>query len=146
MSMSDTDLHPFAPRLLVIDDDPAVRILLAAIFRCQGFVVESAGDGVTALRRLRRESWDAVVADLMLPDPNGFEIIRELKSHNPALLRRMIVLTAAADPVLRDFSDGALVRRVVAKPFEVGELLADVLSCLPAAPNVAFEARERYVH
>ena len=122
-----------SPRLLVIEDDFATHFLLLTIFRRQRFVVEEACDGVSALIRLRREPWDAVILDLMLPDPNGYEILRELASRDPGLVSRTVVLTAADQRMLRDWSDGTRVRRVMRKPFNVDELVDVVLSSPPRA-------------
>ena len=122
-----------AARLLVIEDDEAVQILMKAIFQRHGMAVDSAGDGDTALDRLRRTSYDAVILDLMVPGPNGFEIIHEMKSRERALLERTIVLTAASDATLRHFTDGQLVRRVMRKPFDLDEFVAEVLALTPGA-------------
>jgi CheY-like chemotaxis protein len=118
--------------LLLIDDDEAIRTLIHAIFRRNDVVVDSAADGAAALERLRRREYDAILLDLMLPGVNGFEVIRDLKSRNPKLLDRTIVLTAASDRTLRDFTDGRLVRRVMRKPFDVGDLMREVLAMEPA--------------
>ncbi len=134
-------------RLLVVDDDPSIHILMTAIFRRRGFTVEIAADGRTALDRLRREHFDAVILDLMLPGPNGYEIVRELKSRDTALLGRTILLTAARELMLRDFDDGRLLRRVMTKPFVVNELVDEVLACVPPAGNLVRDAlHEQHVH
>lgn len=127
--MNDTTDRASSPRLLVIEDDFATRFLLGTIFRREGLIVEEASDGLAALSRLRREAWDVVILDLMLPEPNGFEILRELGNRSPELLDRTVVLTAADQRMLRDFSDGARVCRVMRKPFNVEELIEVVLSC-----------------
>lgn len=118
----------FSIRLLVVDDDQPIQSLMKAIFQKMPVIVDCVGDGDTALQRLRRSSCDAVILDLMVPGPNGFEIIREIKSRDALLLERTIVLTAAPDTMLRDFDDGKLVRRVIAKPFDIADLVAEVLS------------------
>src|SRR5688500_11931767 len=104
-------------RLLVIDDDEALRKLMSTIFmRRNDVVAECVGDGDAALKRLRTRSYDVVILDLMLPGTNGFDVIRELKSRAPDLLRRTIVLTAVSQSMLRDFDDAKLVRRLMRKP------------------------------
>jgi DNA-binding response OmpR family regulator len=121
-----------AARVLVVDDDEPIRILLQAIFLRHNVALDLAGDGDTALGHLRRSRYDAVILDLMLPGQNGFELLREMKSRDPRLLERTIVLTAVSDLTLRDFADGRLVRRVMRKPFDLDELVGEVLSCAPA--------------
>src|SRR5688572_6095984 len=90
-------------RLLIVDDDDGIRSLMAAIFKPLEIEVDFVGDGRMALNRIRCQDYDAIVLDLMLPAVNGFEVIRELKTMKPSLLSRTLVLTAAADPPLRDF-------------------------------------------
>jgi len=121
-----------AARVLAVDDDEPIRILLQAIFRRHRVILDLAADGDTALGYLRRNRYDAVILDLMLPGQNGFELLREMKSRDPQLLACTIILTAASDLTLRDFADGRLVRRVMRKPFDLDELVGEVLSCAPA--------------
>ncbi|HEX2059921.1 MAG TPA: response regulator [Thermoanaerobaculia bacterium] len=132
-------------KLLLVDDDGAVQILIKAIFHRYDLTVDCAGDGDTALYRLRRSHYDAVLLDLMLPGANGFEIIRELKSRDRALLARTIVLTAAGDAMLRDFTDVRFLRRLMHKPFDLDELVVEVLSLTRAVfdHRIALQREER---
>jgi CheY-like chemotaxis protein len=127
VSMDATALPPL--RLLVIDDDEPIQILMKALFKHSNVIIESAGDGETGLGKLRHQHYDAILLDLMLPRMNGFEVIRELKSHDLQTLRHVVVLTAASERTLRDFGDGALVRRVMRKPFDTSDLIDEVLAC-----------------
>jgi DNA-binding response OmpR family regulator len=121
--------RPAAARLLVVDDDASIQNLMQAIFRPEGMMVDFAPNGRAALNKLRSERYDALILDLMLPELNGFELIRELKSREPSVLARTIVLTAAADRTLRDFDDAKLVRRVMRKPFELRDFVDEVRAC-----------------
>jgi DNA-binding response OmpR family regulator len=116
-------------RLLVIDDDVAIQRLLGVVFRRHSFVVEHAFDGQAGLRELRTSVPDAVLLDLMMPGLNGFEVVRELKRIAPELLARTIVLTAASESTLRNFDDANAIRRLIRKPFDLSELVREVLSC-----------------
>ena len=135
-----TSPAPRTLRLLVVDDDVAIQTMMAAVFRREDVAIEFAGDGQTALERLRRAEYDAVVLDLMLPGTNGFEVLREVKHRSPRLLDRTIVLTAASDLTLRDFADGKLVRRLMRKPFDLGEFVGEVLACGDAGADVPASA------
>jgi CheY-like chemotaxis protein len=75
-------------------------------------------------RRRRR----TVARDLMLPGSNGFDLIRELKSRVPRLLPRTMVMTAASQPTLQDLEDARLLRRPIRKPFDLNELVSEVLA------------------
>jgi CheY-like chemotaxis protein len=116
-------------RILVVDDDDGIRGLMTAIFQPAKVEVEFAGDGETALFLIRREHFDAIVLDLMLPKINGFEVIRELKAIKPSMLERTVVLTAAGHRTLQDFEDGRLVQRVILKPFDLEAFVTTVLEC-----------------
>jgi two-component system OmpR family response regulator len=141
--MNDMNGHA-AGRLLLVEDDEAIQTLIKTIFDRQGLMVDCAADGDDALARLRRVRYDAVILDLMLPGANGFEIIQEMKSRERGLLDRTIVLTAAADVTLRDFTDGQLVRRLIRKPFDLDELVAEVLSLTSAVldPRIALPSEQ----
>ena len=115
--------------ILVVDDDPAVRTMLTALLQRFGFTVEVAGDGKTGVDKMRRKSYAAILLDLMLPNMNGFEIIRWLKSDRPLLLKHVIVLTAAANRTLAHFDDQRDVFSLVRKPFDIGDLVDQVRAC-----------------
>jgi DNA-binding response OmpR family regulator len=118
-----------ALRLLVVDDDEPIRRLMNAVFRGRDVDIDCVGDGTAALTMLRRERYDVLILDLMLPGTNGFEVIRELKSRAPEMLGRTIVLTAVSSSTLRDFDDARFLRRLIRKPFDLDELVGEVLSC-----------------
>ena len=125
--------RPNAVRLLVIDDDEAVRELLRVIFLRNGIACDFVSDGQQGLDRLSRGTYDVILLDLMLPVTNGFEVIQQLKAGERQFLARTIVLTAASDHTLRTFDDASLVRRVMHKPFDINDLVGEVRSCGAAA-------------
>jgi two-component system OmpR family response regulator len=115
-------------RLLVVEDEPALRELLAATLRGAGFEVSVAADGAAALRHAAREKPDLVVLDVMLPDLDGFEVVRRL--HGGGFPVPVVFLTARdelADKV-RGLSLGG--DDYVTKPFSFAELEARVRAVL----------------
>jgi two-component system, OmpR family, response regulator len=122
------------PTALIVEDDDATRVLIAAICARHGFQAEVAADGETAIARLRGGRYDVLVLDLLLPKVNGFELIREVRSRCPELLRRTIVVTAAGPSILADFEGGA-VFTLLRKPFDVADLVAALKACAPVAEN-----------
>jgi DNA-binding response OmpR family regulator len=108
--------------VLIIDDDPCVRGLLGALMARNGLTHETACDGAEAIAMLRRRDYGAVVLDLMLPERNGFEVLRFLKAERPHMLKRVVVITAATDSTLRDFEDRRHVAAMLRKPFDIVEL------------------------
>ena len=115
-------------RVLIVEDDEAIRTLLRTLLRHNGYVADSCEDGNEAVRRLRKESYDAILLDLMLPGQFGFDIIRFLNAEQPSMCPRVIVLTAASQATLRDF-DASSVHAVMRKPFDVHALMSRVREC-----------------
>ena len=81
-------------RLLVVEDEPNIRELLATSLRFAGFEVETAGDGTTALAMAAESEPDLVVLDVMLPDVDGFEVTRRLRDRGR---QQPIVFVTARD-------------------------------------------------
>jgi DNA-binding response OmpR family regulator len=115
-------------KVLIVEDDDAIRAMLATILARNGYSSEQCGDGDEAVRRLRTNGYDAILLDLMLPGQFGFDILRFLNAERPAMAPRVIVLTAASQATLRDF-DASQVHAVMRKPFDVHALLASVRDC-----------------
>ncbi|TDC71974.1 response regulator transcription factor [Streptomyces hainanensis] len=122
--------------LLVVDDEPTVRGLLCAALRHAGFTVAAAGTGQEALDRAREVSPDLVLLDVMLPDLDGFEVIRRLRErHGPAMTPRAghvpVVFLTARDAT-RDKVEGLVLGGddYVTKPFELEELIARIRAVL----------------
>jgi DNA-binding response OmpR family regulator len=111
-------------RILVVEDDRAVQKALRRLFESEGFAVEVASDGKSAVDAFRTLAPAAIVLDLRLPAMSGRDVCREIKSHSPTL--PIIVLSAASD-----VSDKVLLLELgaddyVTKPFSPRELLARV--------------------
>ena len=125
-----------SPKILVVDDDPDLRDLLASYLGSNGFVVASAGDGTAMWAALEAAMPDAIVLDLMLPGVDGLALTRALrvKSSVPILmlsargeeLDRVIGLEVGADDYL-------------AKPFGPRELLARLRALLRRGHTAATE-------
>jgi DNA-binding response OmpR family regulator len=116
---SDTAL-----RVLVIEDEPRIRQVLARGFAEAGIEVEESVDGRTGLARALEEDLDLVVLDLLLPELDGLSVLRVLRERRPTL--PVVILSARSDlpTKLRGFDLGAC--DYVAKPFSLDELLARV--------------------
>ncbi|MEA2462333.1 MAG: hypothetical protein QOJ98_80 [Acidobacteriota bacterium] len=115
-------------RVLVVEDDAAIRAFLATLLSHSGYACDFSPDGNDAVDRLRNAEYDAILLDLMLPGQFGFDIIRFLNAERPAMSPRVIVLTAASQATLRDF-DESQVHTVMRKPFDIDQLLTNVRAC-----------------
>jgi CheY-like chemotaxis protein len=125
--------------ILVVDDDPGIRLLLVTFLRRRGFRLLEARDGYEALQTMRAGSADLVILDLMMPDVSGWDVLAE-RAADPSLQRiPMIVVTATT---CREVTAGLVdqdVYAVVAKPFDLDALLTVVTTCLhdPHVPVLA---------
>jgi CheY-like chemotaxis protein len=106
------------PRVLLAEDDPAIRRLLAMTLRRRRLDVEIAQDGSEALELLQRESWSVVVMDLMMPRVTGWDVLRWLGEHPEHRPASVIVVSAAGRDVLREL-DSSIVNAIIFKPFDV---------------------------
>lgn len=115
-------------RILVVEDDHAVQKALRRLFEAEGYAVQVAPDGNTAVETFRSLTPSAVVLDLRLPGLSGREVCRTIKEQSPAV--PIIVLSATSD-----VSDKVLLLELgaddyVTKPFSPRELLARVRAAL----------------
>jgi CheY-like chemotaxis protein len=109
------------PRVLVTEDDAAIRRLLLTTLRRRRLDVGAAEDGVEALEKLEKERWDVLVLDLMMPRMNGWELLRWLSAHPERCPGSVIVVSAADREALREL-DPSVVNAIFFKPFDVMQL------------------------
>ena len=114
-------------RVLVVDDDESIRLLLERLLGRHGYSVDTAPDGAVALDKIDQERFDAVVLDLMMPRVDGFTVLRELVKEKPEMVARVVVATAFPRDVARSRIDE--VCHVIIKPFDTSELLEAVKEC-----------------
>jgi two-component system response regulator ResD len=114
-------------RLLVVDDDDAIRRLVSAVLRRQSYEVEEARDGSEAIGKLAARDYDAMFLDLMMPVRDGYEVLAYLRERR--IDRKcVVVMTAAGTRGTRDL-DLTLVHRVLHKPFDIADILAAADEC-----------------
>jgi two-component system OmpR family response regulator len=116
------------PKLLVVEDDPNIVELLAASLRFAGFDVSAVTNGAEAVAEARRSHPDLVVLDVMLPDLDGFEVIRRIR--DSGLRTPVVFLTArdATEDKVRGLTLGG--DDYVTKPFSLEELTARIRAVL----------------
>ena len=121
--MTDTEL----PRVLVADDEPAIRMLVTRVLRRAGFDPQEANDGQEAIERLDGGQYDALVLDLMMPRVDGFGVVDHLIETKPEMMEKTIVLTAFPRTAARQRLHHLC--SIVSKPFELQELVTLVRDC-----------------
>jgi two-component system, OmpR family, response regulator MprA len=118
-----------APRLLVVDDEPAVREALRRAFALEGYAVELAGDGAAALQALDADAEpDAVVLDVLMPHVDGITVCRRLRERGSRVPVLMLTARETVGDRVAGLDAGA--DDYLVKPFALEELLARVRALL----------------
>jgi len=114
-------------RVLLVEDDASIREVAAIGLRGAGFRVTTSGDGRDGLMRARRDPFDVVLLDVMLPSLDGFEVCREIRKDSRVPIVMVTARTDTIDVVV-GLESGA--DDYVTKPFEMAELVARVRAVL----------------
>jgi len=115
-------------RILIVDDVPQNVRLLEAVLAPRGYDVVSATDGETALELMGSSHPDLVLLDVMMPDPDGYEVCRRLREDDETAVLPVIMVTASTDEKTKAIEAGA--DDLIAKPFNHAELLTRIRSLL----------------
>jgi CheY-like chemotaxis protein len=108
-------------RVLLVDDEPAVRRPLGRFLQRRGAEVCEAADGAEALAALAGGPFDIVVADLRMPGMDGASLYRALRERDPAAARRMVFLSGDVSHI-GDLDPGGIApSRILPKPVELAE-------------------------
>jgi CheY-like chemotaxis protein len=130
MQMTSEQLKPgSAPSILIVDDDAAIRTMLGAALRREGYVLETAANGAEAIDRLTDGTYSVVLLDLLMPTVDGFEVLKFLRERRPESARCLIDMTAHAEASRQLYSYREVVH-VVKKPFDLHDLLSRISSCV----------------
>ena len=117
-------------KILVIDDDLAIRVLLLAVLRRMQFQVELAEDGAVGLEKLRNNgTFDLILLDLMMPKVNGYEFIDNVTKQFPNSRPHIIVFTAAGKRGVEKIPPSAVCNSIL-KPFDLEKFIEMIADCL----------------
>ncbi len=133
------------PRVLLVDDDPALVRTVSISLRARGYVVHASHDGRSALTQWRRAPADLVVVDLGLPDLDGVDVVRDVRARSTVPI---LVLSARHSEAEKVTALDAGADDYVTKPFGLEELLARVRAALrrkPSADGTPPAAHDRLV-
>ena len=112
-----------APKILVVDDDPAINEMLTIVLEAEGFQTSSVTDGAEAVPAFRSFDPDLILLDLMLPGMNGIDICREIRKESAVPVVMLTAKTDTVDVVL-GLESGA--DDYITKPFKPKELVARI--------------------
>jgi DNA-binding response OmpR family regulator len=113
-------------KVMIVDDDPGVRISVETVFRRAGFEVESAEGGAECLKKLEAGFRGVVLMDVMMPEMDGWDTIRALDERGFARNVVLLMLTAREEPDAKMDGLQQLVVDYLTKPFEPDELIRTV--------------------
>lgn len=111
-------------RILVVEDEPPIRENLRRCLELEGYTVDALSNGVEALAYLNAQTPDLVLCDLMMPDVDGFGVLKQFRANPATKATPFIFLTASRD--IKDVISATKLRvnDYVNKPFKLAELLA----------------------
>jgi CheY-like chemotaxis protein len=117
-------------KILVIDDDLAIRVLLQAVLRRMKFDVELAEDGAAGLDKVRANGkFDLILLDLMMPRLNGYEFIEKITEEMPERRPHIIVFTAAGKRGVEKIPANAVCNSIL-KPFDLERFIEMISDCI----------------
>lgn len=133
--MSDS-LNPQTTKLLLIDDDPNLILLVQDYLEFRGYQIVTASNGADGLKALENDLPDLIICDVMMPEMDGYAFIREVRNSNKTSWIPVIFLSAKSQiqDRIQGLNQGADVYLV--KPFEPEELVAQVESSLNQAKRM----------
>lgn len=117
-------------RILIVDDDDAIRALVTTVLRRRGYKLDTARNGVEAVEKLTTCRYALVILDLMMPRLSGYGVLDHLANQPAASRPLVLVLTAGLEP--KPF-DQNFVIGTIHKPFDVELLLDTVSGCISVA-------------
>lgn len=118
-------------RILVADDDPFIRRLVAFTLQKRGYTVLEANDGVAALELARQEKPDLAVLDILMPEMNGLEVTQTLAQDPTTAHIPILILSASAQQAEIEAGLASGATAYIIKPFEprvLGERVAEILA------------------
>lgn len=115
-----------AAKILLADDNPAIRCLVCEVLEGAGFTVVEAEDGRDALHKIYKENPDLLILDYEMPNKTGFEVVQDVRSHTGYLHTPIIIFTAVSDKATKLEGLGLDIDDYLTKPADGDEIVARV--------------------
>ncbi|PIB35966.1 DNA-binding response regulator [Reichenbachiella sp. 5M10] len=128
-------------RILVVDDEPAMREGLTDNLLFEGYLVDNACDGKSALQKLNETHYDLMVLDVMMPEVSGFDVCKQLRNANNPI--PIILLTAKGEEIDRVLGLEFGADDYISKPFSVRELIARIKAILRRTQHYKHDSTPR---
>ncbi|MDE7347750.1 MAG: response regulator transcription factor [Muribaculaceae bacterium] len=130
-------------KILFVEDEADLSLIVTDILRDQGYDVETAQDGIDGLYRFKTGNYDIVVADVMMPRMDGFSMAREIRRISPNVPLLFLTAKSTVDDVEEGFEIGA--NDYIKKPFELRELLIRIKALLRRKESNRHENRMLHI-
>ena len=129
--------------ILVVDDEFSVRDSLCNWFKIEGYRVDTAGNGMEALKKLQEDVWDIVLVDIKMPGMDGMELQRQIKKIDNTMIVIIITAYATVDTAVEAMKEGAY--DYLSKPIDPDKLsiLAKVFAFSVKTGNWAVVDRDK---
>src|ERR1700689_5471693 len=124
-------------KILVVDDDPDIRLALQVRLKANHYDVVCAGDGVTSISEAQKQKPDLIILDLGLPAGDGFSVCQRMKANEKLASIPVMVLSGRDQVDNRDRAIKAGAKTFLQKPMEHGKLMAAILVILEAKEHPA---------
>jgi len=122
-------------RILVADDEETIRAILKDELEEEGYAITTAVGGEDAIRLLRQDKFDLVLADIKMPRADGFDVLRTVKAEQPSV--RVIMLTGFADLKNAIESKRLGADDFVSKPYDIVDLVTTIERVLSLEPSAS---------
>jgi two-component system alkaline phosphatase synthesis response regulator PhoP len=129
-------------RVLLVEDEPGLQLAVSDRLVAEGYRVDTAADGHSAVQRASGEPFDIIILDVMLPGRDGFDVAKTVRQHG--VQTPILMLTARTQVVDRVIGLKLGADDYLTKPFEMVELLARIEALLRRAPATSGVALERF--
>ena len=125
------------PKLLIVDDEPALVEMLHTFLRLNDFETVAAFNGRDGLVLVDVERPDLLILDLMLPDIEGYEVCQRIRKYPDGAKLPVLILSARADPLSKERAMAAGANAYLVKPVRFADLLTVLKRLLAAQPDMA---------
>ena len=119
---------PAAPAILIVEDDPNLRLVLTDNLEEAGYRLVAVGRGVDALMKVGQQTFDLIILDIMLPDQDGYSLCKRIRDEGYGARILMLTARTLEEDVVRGFEAGA--DDYLGKPYRLRELMARVRALL----------------
>lgn len=129
-------------KILIVDDEEKIRLVLSEYARFEGYEVDEAGDGLEAINKCKQCEYDLIIMDIMMPKVDGFSAIKEIKKFSDV---PVLMLSARSEELDKLYSFELGVDDYVVKPFSSKEVMARIHAILKRKNKAPAETEDNFV-